>query len=516
MKVLQLCTRSPGTESFKPLSFQHFSGLQWLLRLSSVPPPSRSSRYLRWLRSSVASLCTSRLVTAELPLHVAASCIQGALRPFLLLCHAGILFSLAVCCIPQLFAELLFPGFFKNTCFSAWQQAPKSAPGRIQKLPVSRAKELTLTGPLQRGRDKTLLLRTMSASTPCLAAGPLELSSTCFRSSGCCLTCLSCSPGVSVTSSNTGVPDISGSVYSKTQVSVWFVLQEGAVLLRSTSLALRAPSQAMRSLPLGAASQGGGKCLASPSLEQLSAKESPRQRARLFSTPRAACWARGSQGREGARCSGGKGSTAHLPPPTPYSAVGVSSPAILREAGISHWNPSGLLQLAFGTGQRWPHQPCHGGCVPPHAFHAHPDPTSATPLADPPPPPAAGRAGKHPPALAGASPRALASPPAPLSLLPSRPAADTRGHTVTRTCSHLHIHTGLVRGEGEEGPGCAPLGGTQHRPLAAGCTRYSRVVPLHADMLVRPDLPLPRSGGSAGQRQRGDSPQLQPRRSFQV
>lgn len=127
----------------------------------------------------------------------------------------------------------------------------------------------THRGPLQRGRDKTLLPRTMSASTPCLAAGPLELSSTCFRSSGCCLTCLSCSPGVSVTSSNTGVPDISGSVYSKTQVSVWFVLQEGAVLLRSTSLALRAPSQAMRSLPLGAASQGGGKCLASPSLEQL-------------------------------------------------------------------------------------------------------------------------------------------------------------------------------------------------------------------------------------------------------
>lgn len=34
-----------------------------------------------------------------------------------------------------------------------------------------------------------------------------------------------------MTSSNTGVPDISGSVYSKTQVSDWCVLQEGAALL---------------------------------------------------------------------------------------------------------------------------------------------------------------------------------------------------------------------------------------------------------------------------------------------
>lgn len=32
---------------------------------------------------------------------------------------------------------------------------------------------------------------------------------------------VSSSPGVSVTSSNTGVPDISGSVYSKTQVGTW-------------------------------------------------------------------------------------------------------------------------------------------------------------------------------------------------------------------------------------------------------------------------------------------------------
>jgi len=42
------------------------------------------------------------------------------------------------------------------------------------------------------------------------------------RHAGCCLAfSLSeafCFPGVSVTSSNTGVPDISGSVYNKTQV----------------------------------------------------------------------------------------------------------------------------------------------------------------------------------------------------------------------------------------------------------------------------------------------------------
>lgn len=48
----------------------------------------------------------------------------------------------------------------------------------------------------------------------------LTASSSCWPS-GCCLTPTSpLSPGVSVTSSNTGVPDISGSVYSKTQVSV--------------------------------------------------------------------------------------------------------------------------------------------------------------------------------------------------------------------------------------------------------------------------------------------------------
>lgn len=53
-----------------------------------------------------------------------------------------------------------------------------------------------------------------------------------------------------MTSSNTGVPDISGSVYSKTQVSVWCVLQEGATLLGSGSLALREPPRAMSLLPL--------------------------------------------------------------------------------------------------------------------------------------------------------------------------------------------------------------------------------------------------------------------------
>lgn len=167
-------------------------------------------------------------------------------------------------------------------------------------------------------------------------------------------------------------------------------------------------------------------------------------------------------------CRAGMGHAAS-PAPSPYSTVGVSSSAILREAGISHWNPGSLLQPAFGAGQRRPHQPRDGGGVSPHPFHAHPDPASAAPLADPPPPPAAGRAGKRPPRpslgyLLGLS----LTPPAPLSLPPSRPAADTRGHAVTRTCSHLHIHTGPIRGRGEEGPGCAPLGGTRHSPLAAG------------------------------------------------
>lgn len=106
----------------------------------------------------------------------------------------------------------------------------------------------------------------------------------------------------------------------------------------------------------------------------------------LFCVPQADC---GS-----VTCRDGRGTLPALAP-CPYSAFGISSSAILREAGISHWNPSSLLQPAFSSGQWWPHQPRHGGGVPPDPLHAHPDPASAASLADPPPPPAAGWAGKQ-------------------------------------------------------------------------------------------------------------------------
>lgn len=56
----------------------------------------------------------------------------------------GVLFPCLSAASPQLFSELLFSGLFKNVHFSWWQQAPKFVSGGIQKLRVSKAKELTL------------------------------------------------------------------------------------------------------------------------------------------------------------------------------------------------------------------------------------------------------------------------------------------------------------------------------------------------------------------------------------
>lgn len=145
-------------------------------------------------------------------------------------------------------------------------------------------------------------------------------------------------------------------------------------------------------------------------------------------------------------CRDGEGHTASLAP-GPYSAVGISFLAILREAGISHWNPSSLLQPAFGAGQWRPHQPCNSGGIPPHPLHAHPDPASAASLADPPPPPAAGWAGKQCPwclsplwgyLLGLLLPLYSPGPPLPPCLPPSCSAADTRSDMHMLTPAHTH------------------------------------------------------------------------------
>lgn len=145
-------------------------------------------------------------------------------------------------------------------------------------------------------------------------------------------------------------------------------------------------------------------------------------------------------------CRDGEGHTASLAP-GPYSAVGISFLAILREAGISHWNPSSLLQPAFGAGQRRPHQPCNSGGIPPHPLHAHPDPASAASLADPPPPPAAGWAGKQCPwclsplwgyLLGLLLPLYSPGLPLPPCLPPSCSAADTRSDMHMLTPAHTH------------------------------------------------------------------------------
>ncbi|MEE6491684.1 hypothetical protein FKM82_016327 [Ascaphus truei] len=65
--------------------------------------------------------------------------------------------------------------------------------------------------------------------------------------------------------------------------------------------------------------------------------------------------------------------------------------AIFREAGISHWYPSHILQPAISPRKWGSPKPSDGRSLPPGSLHAHPGPAPAASLPDPAPPSAAGR-----------------------------------------------------------------------------------------------------------------------------